>query len=291
MAARSCGPRSHGDGGLTMRRQLQIDDANLLEPHDHVAWYGDGAADLYLLASTALAAGARRNEKLLFVAEDPDATRLGEIADLDRLLDVGQLELLAIDAVYGAWSTFSPTVQLATFEDVLASALADGYRGIRVVADNTPLVCGDDDGFRRWLAWEQITDRFQAKSEVTGICYFDRGALSDDRRSDLAALHPVRSASSDEPPFTLLADDDAVSVSGTVDTWSADQFRRIVDTTPGDGPLVVDLSRADFIDHRALLALNAVASAGRPIHICGASPPLPKLPALLGIATPHLRFA
>jgi hypothetical protein len=273
-----------------MRRQLQIDNANVLEPHDHVAWYGDGAADLYSLASTALAAGARRREKLLFVAEDPDATRLGEIDDLERLLDVGQLELLPVDAVYGEWSAFSPAVQLATFEEVLANALVDGYQGIRVVADNTPLVCGDDEGFRRWLAWEQITDHFQANSEVTGICYFDRSALSDDRRSDLAALHPVRSASSDEPPFTLLADDDTVALSGTVDAWSADQFRRIVDTTPDDGPLVVDLSHADFVDHRALLALNAVASAARKIHIRGARSPLPDLPALLGITTPHLRF-
>jgi len=64
------------------------------------------------------------------------------------------------------------------FEGVLGEALAHGYRGIRVVADNTPLVRGDDESFRRWLAWEQLTDRFQSKSMVTGVCFFDHAALS-----------------------------------------------------------------------------------------------------------------
>ena len=29
-----------------------------------------------------------------------------------------------------------------------------------------------------WLSWEQVTDRFQCASGVTGICYFDRAAVS-----------------------------------------------------------------------------------------------------------------
>jgi hypothetical protein len=42
----------------------------LLEPHDHVAWYGRGTAELYSLASQALAVGSRRREKLLLVVAD-----------------------------------------------------------------------------------------------------------------------------------------------------------------------------------------------------------------------------
>jgi hypothetical protein len=82
-----------------VRRQLQVEDAARLEPHDHVAWYGDGSTDLYALAGTALAAGARRNEKALFVAEDPDPTRLVDVGDLDGLVDAGRLELHAIEEV------------------------------------------------------------------------------------------------------------------------------------------------------------------------------------------------
>jgi hypothetical protein len=273
-----------------VRRQLEIDAATELEPHDHVAWCGEGTDDLYALAGVALAAGAARHEKLLLVAEDPDAGRLGALGDLERLLHSGQLELHSIGEVYATGSDFNPARQLAIFQGVLASALAQGYTGIRVVADNTPFISGEEEAFRRWLAWEQLTDRFQARSEVTGVCYFDSGAVDSERLADLAALHPVRSATSEPPRFNVFADDDAVLLTGTFDSWSARRFTRIITATPADAPLLVDLSRAEFVDHRALLALNRAATEARPVLIRGADPAMRQLPGLLGIETPHLRF-
>jgi hypothetical protein len=135
-----------------------------------------------------------------------------------------------------------------------------------------------------------MTDRFQASSKVTGVCYFDRGALSEERQRDLAAVHAIRSVGSAEPRFTFFVDEDAVVAAGALDAFSADRFWRIVHTVPADRPLVVDVSRAEYVDHRALLALDAVASASRPVQIRGAIPTLRKLPSLLGISTPHLRF-
>jgi hypothetical protein len=269
---------------------LEIDNATELELHDHVAWCGQGAGDLYALAEAALAEGAARNEKLLFVAEDPDPGRLSSIEDLDRLLEVGQLELHRIDEVYATGTEFDAAGQLATFQEVLAAAQAEGYTGIRVVADNTPFVSGDEATFERWLAWEQVTDRFQATSEVTGICYFDTTVLGSERRADLAAVHPVRSTTTVHPRFNLYADDGAVFMTGTLDNWSAPQFRRVITTTPADEPLLMDLSGAEFVDHRALLALNRAATRARPVLIRGADPAMRKLPGLLGLETPNLRF-
>jgi anti-anti-sigma regulatory factor len=268
---------------------LRISGADTLEPHDHVAWYGDDTADLYRLASQALAAGSLRGEKLLFIAEDPDPERL-DLDDLGRLLARGRLELLSVECVYGTPSSFNARRQLATFEAVLADAMADGYPGIRLVADNTPFVLGGEEGFRRWLRWEQLTDRFASNSNVIGVCYFDRRSLSDERQSDLASLHPVCAANGVEPPFSFFADGEAVSATGTLDLWSAPQFRRVLETTPDDRPLVVELSGVEFVDHQALLALSAVASATRPVRILGARPIVRKLASLLDLATPHLRF-
>ena len=175
------------------------------------------------------------------------------------------------------------------FEGVLGEALAHGYRGIRVVADNTPLVRGDDESFRRWLAWEQLTDRFQSKSMVTGVCFFDHAALSGARRADLAALHPVCSAGIIAPPFSLFSDRDALFVTGTLDTFAAEQFRRVLGTVPVDRPLVVDLSRAEFVGHHALFILAESASAERPLLVRGDGN-LSELVSLIGLATPQLRF-
>jgi hypothetical protein len=226
----------------------------------------------------------------MFVASDPDPRGLGGIGDLERLLDRGQLEVADTVEVYGANGSFSASAQLATFEGVLADALATGYSGIRVVADNTPLVSGSEAGFRRWLEWEQVTDRFQARSNVTGICYFDRGAISEERRLDLASLHPVRVANGAEPPFSFFVDGDAVTITGTLDAWSADQFARILDTSPEMRELVVDLSQAEFVDHRAVLALSSIASAEHPVNVRGAPGIVRRMPALLSISTPYLRF-
>ena len=241
------------------------------------------------MATAAFADGARRREKLMFVAEDPDSSLLSGVDGIGRLLATGQLELLPVDTVYGTGKAFSASAQLATFEGVLADALADGYRGIRVVADNTPLVGGDDESFRRWLAWEHLTDRFQAASTVTGVCFFDHAALSDERKADLAALHPVRSASTVEPPFSLFSEGDALFVTGTLDTSSAEQFRRLLGTLPVDRPLVVDVSAAEPVDHHALLVLAESASADRPLRVRG-NGHLRELVSLIGFAAPHLRF-
>ena len=271
------------------RRRASVHDTDAFQPHDHVAWFGDRGGDLYAVATAALADGARRGEKLMFVAEDPDPAGLTGIDGLERLLATGQLELAAIDAVYGNGNAFSASDQLATFEGVLADALAEGYRGIRVVADNTPLAGGDNESFRRWLEWEQLTDRFQAASMVTGVCFFDHAALSGERRADLAAIHPVRSANGGGPPFSAFSDGDAVFVTGKLDGSSAEQFRRILGTAPVDRPLVVDLSGAEFVDRQPLLVLAESASADRPLRV-RSDRHLRELVSLIGSATPHLRF-
>lgn len=278
-----------GTGISLRRRRARVDGAGALEPHDHVVWFGDGAGELYSVATAAFADGARHGEKLMFVAEDPDPMLLRDIDGLERLLATGQLELLAVDSVYGAGDGFSAGAQLAMFERVLADALADGYRGIRVVADNTPLVRGDAESFQRWLAWEHLTDRFQAASMVTGVCFFDRSALSGERQADLAAVHPVRSASIGEPPLSVFSDGDAVSVTGMLDDVSADQFRRILATLPAARPLVVDLSDAEIVDHDALRVLAESATVARPLRVRGDGH-LRELVSLVGGATPHLQF-
>jgi hypothetical protein len=151
-------------------------------------------------------------------------------------------------------------------------------------------VADSEEGYLSWLRWEQLTDRFQAASQVIGICYFDRQALADERLADLAALHPIRGANAVQPEFTFFSDDGAVSVTGALEPWSSDRFARVLSTAPGDEPLVVDLSRAEFVDHRALLTLNQAATAVRPVDIRGASRVFSELPSLLGLPTPHLRI-
>jgi MEDS: MEthanogen/methylotroph, DcmR Sensory domain len=53
--------------------------------------------------------------------------------------------------------------QQATFAAAFASALAEGYRGIRVAADNTPMVT-DGRRMEAWVRWEITADRFMSEN-------------------------------------------------------------------------------------------------------------------------------
>jgi hypothetical protein len=277
------------DQEMLMRRRAAIESTDTLRPHDHTAWFGDGVAELYAMASAALAEGVRRNEKLMFVAHEPDLSLL-EGFGAEQLIADGQLELVELDAVYGGGTDFSASEQLATFRRVLDDALADGYSGICVVADNTPLARGDEESFARWLAWEQLSDHFQADSMVTGICFFDRTALSVERLADLSALHPVRkTAGSLEHPFTLFVDRDAVVLIGSVGADSSDQLRRLLASIDFKQKPVVDLSAAHMLDNEALLALVEFASSERPLTLRG-NDHLRRRVESLGPAGAHLRI-
>lgn len=274
---------------MLMRRCTTVESTASLRPHDHTVWFGDGADDLYAMAREAFVEGVRRNEKLLFVASAPDASKLHGIG-VERLLDDGQLEVLEITAVYGGGTDFSASAQLATFQHVLADALADGYSGIRVVADNTSLAQGDDASFQRWLAWEQLTDHFQAESMVTGICFFDSSALSAERLADVAALHPVRAeADAVQPPFSLFADRDAVLIVGSLGTAASDQLRRLLATVDFTLKPAIDLSAAHLLDDSALAVLAGYASAERPLTLLGNDHLRRRLSSLEPLGE-HLRF-
>lgn len=276
------------DPNMLMRRRADVDSASALRPHDHAAWFGSGREALYAMASEALAEGVRRNEKLMFVASDPDVSLLDGV-DAERLIADGQLEIVDVPAVYGGPTDFSAGDQLATFRRLLDEALADGHSGIRVVADNTSLAQGDDESFARWLAWEQLSDHFQAASMVTGICFFDRTALSAERVADLAALHPVRrGAEDDRPAFALFVDRDAVLLIGSLGVASSDRLRRLLATIDFRQKAVVDLSAAHLLDNEALLALIEFASSDRPLVLRG-NDHLRRRVESLGPAGAHLR--
>lgn len=254
---------------MLTRRRADVGSAESLRPHDHTVWFGDDPDELYAVASAAFTEGMRRNEKLIFVAGTPDASKLQGIG-VERLLEDGQLQLLDVRDVYDRGVEPSAGVQLATFRAVLADGLAEGYSGIRVVADNTTLVQGDDESFARWLAWEQLTDHFQAASPVTGICFFDRRALSAQRLADLAALHPMRmKGDSVQPPFSLFADGDAVPLVGSIGAGESERIRRLVATVDLTATHAIDLSAAQLLDDTALVVLSEFASPDRPLVLRG----------------------
>jgi hypothetical protein len=255
------------------RRQLITSDVSAFDVHDHVAWCGDGLPALHEVAGAAFASALARNERLLFVCDEPDFEGLAKLGGLDDLDDLIANRVLLTSTVDETYQHFPDArAQQVEFESVLGHALRDGYTGICVVADNSRQVGSTDEEFARWLRWEATADRLQAARPVTGICYFDRARVPTDRLADLAAMHPVLSTGLREPNFRLFHDIDTVRLTGEVDILLVEQLRRLLGSLPSPAEDVFDLSDLEFVDHRGLRALSELARQGNPVRVRNARP-------------------
>jgi hypothetical protein len=92
------------------------------------------------------------------------------------------------------------------------------------------------------------------------------------------------------PDFRIFWDADALWISGTLDTFSAERLCRLLPTIPPQPELVIDVSDCELINHRALLAFDEYAGGGTRIHFRNASPTVRRVWELLGISNDNLRF-
>lgn len=236
-----------------------------MRPHDHIGWVFEGRSDFDLLARRFLSEGVARGELLMLVAEDPDAST---VEGLEDLVEGKPVQVASIAEVYGASGVVDPEGQRATFSGVLDEALAAGYSGIRVAADNTPLVLGYER-LNAWMLWESVADRFMSENPVTGLCAFDRHRVEVDQLRHLATLHPLVSSSTPTPQFRLYAYDEAVWVEGLIDTFAVGQISHTLMSMPAKTALVVDLAEVTVASDRVYSSLAALSDSGIDVTVQG----------------------
>lgn len=238
-----------------------------VHPRGHSAVFGAGSASL---ARTAVAVfdGARdTREALLFMTDDSHVELLEGLADRDAMLGSGRLRLVRTDAAY---EHRDPTRLLAAFEQTLRGVLSDGWSGMRVVADNTPLASRSEAAFDDWLRWEHVTHRWQEDHPAVGVCWFDTDVVSPDRVDQLASIHPDSYGHGRPSSFRLLAGPDGVRLLGDLDPHEVDRLVGLLGRTPHDGELTLDVAEARYVHHTLFSALERGAPDVRRIRITGA---------------------
>lgn len=268
----------------TGRRTRVVASPSSLRRHDHVAWCGDGSADLLSLAVQAFRAAAARGEQLMFVSEDADPGVFGSpggLDDLDQLINSGTLQCQTIGAAYDDEGV-GVDDRRAQFLRLADEAIARGYSGLCVVADNSVFASGTDEEFAAWLAWEAAADEIQSTVPINGICYFDRARVPVDRLADVATLHPVRSRRFETPSFQLFFDDGVVRVLGVLETANAEQLTRVLTNARTLAGRKLDLSGVEFANHHGLLALAELANGEGPVLLRAAPSGVQRVWELLG---------
>ena len=237
---------------------------------DHVCWPFSGTADLAAAVVPFLVEGCQRDEELLLVGRD-EAELLSLLAawsERDRLLSDGQLVLRTTDDVYRATGGLDPDGQVAFFRDEAERARQRGWTGLRVAADLTAAVSGEDGDRARLHGYELRVDELMATAPLTGMCLYD-ATVGAPELGPLAVLHAVRRADDGVPLVHLSGRGAALSLHGELDVGSAAQLCRVLVATArevADDVLVLDLAGLSFLDVAGARALvgagDALGAAG-----------------------------
>ncbi len=254
-----------GGWWLPMRSRGTRFECLRMRPHDHIGWVFAGPDGFAALVRPFLAEGAARGEKLFCVTEDPDPATVARFADVTR---PDALQVASIAELYGTSGIVDAASQRATFAAVLAEALAAGFSGIRVAADNTPLVT-DEVRLKAWIEWEVVADRFMSAHPVTGLCAFDSTQVNVDRLRHLATLHPLSPADSPVPQFRLFADAGELCVEGDIDSFALSQLRRALAALPPRTGVLIDLETATLRGRQAVASLGQLCEQGVAVTVRG----------------------
>lgn len=273
-----------------MRRHGRVASAAGLGLHDHGCWLYADDAEFRAGALDFLADGADTGQQLIYVGAGTIEKLRADLAglpDVERLLGDGALRIMPLEAVYSIGVGIDPMAQLAMYSAATQTALMDGYTGLRVLAEVTPLVL-DPGVWPAHTRWEAVVDRFMARSPMSALCCYDRRQLPDVILHDLACVHRSSNGSGPAVPFRLFAGREGLSLAGEVDSFSAAHLRRLlVAVAPPEGELVLELDELNFIDHHGVMAIAEVAHAlrrtGRSVRFLGAPRSFDRLTELLEV--------
>lgn len=160
----------------------------------------------------------------------------------------------------------------AMFEEQSTRARAEGYRGLRVVADMDwllPAAPTTDE----LVSFELLLDRHVQRLGATIVCAYREASFDTGVLADARCVHPVGAGSGAPAQFRLVAGDAGTwRLVGEVDIAVAAEFRRALSAAVGTGRCVLDASSVGFIDLAGLRHIAEATPPGVPVRVVGAPP-------------------
>jgi anti-anti-sigma regulatory factor len=244
--------------------------------HGHVCWTFEESAAFQKHAREFLAEGVAAGERVWYVGLEP----------FPELSGVGAaVQYKSLASMYEG-GVVDPPAQVAVYRAATEEALAEGYTGLRVAADGTPLVRTPEqlDAFARY---EHLIDRYMRTAPFSAVCGFNRAELGGRTIAELTCMHPAGNA---EALFRLCAcrpGEGAATLAGEIDESNRELFLKALeraDLRPTGGRLVLLADDLRFIDHRTLLHLEAYGHRhAATVVLCTPLPTVARLVKLFGL--------
>lgn len=244
-----------------------LDQAASTEHGDH-SCFAYGSADARRrMVTDYLREGLRRNEKLYFVAPDPEKRLRKDLAlpdpEVRTLLQSGRLSLLPVEVAYLPNGEFDADTRLSTYVDLTRAAVREGFAGLRVAADATS-VAVDPRAMERFASYELRAGVLAAQMPFAALCLYDRRECGHEA---IEMLHTVHTRNLDvdrpaRPRYRLYPVRNRFVLAGEIDLTTAASLSHLLATAARErGSLTLDVSEVSFIDVAGMRALERAANA------------------------------
>ncbi|MBO0731115.1 MAG: MEDS domain-containing protein [Acidimicrobiaceae bacterium] len=243
-----------------------------LLPVGHLCWGFADRAEFDARSAEYLADGLAAGQWIVYVGDGDAGSLRREFGRFDggqQALDAGRAVVCVIDDFQrftGPGRVVDPEPSVEVQVTAAKKALTDGFTGVRAIVDGTPLARTPEQ--RESLArLEHLLDRKMSVLPMSALCAYDVSELGPSVVAELSCLHPFVGEGSTQ--FRLYADEDTgLALAGEMDWVCHELFAatvsRIVSLSePAEnrGVLDLDVGGVTFVDHHALLALDAAARA------------------------------
>ncbi len=269
-----------------MRRSGVLEHTRGLGAHDHVCWRYNDVREFRVRVREFLSEGLEQGYRVRYVASGDVGALVQDlrgIAAIDQALREGAAQVTSLEATYPVGAVVDPEAQVMAYAAATGTAVDDGFAGLRVAAEATPLVRTPQQ-LAAFARYEHLVDNYMADHPFSAMCAYAVAEVDDSAFAQLACLHPNTNTRS--PGFRLHAAGDRVTALGGEVDSSADtlftQALERVDLRPSGGELVLDATGLTFLDHNNLLRLaDHAARRGVPLVLRASWPGLGRLVELL----------
>ncbi len=187
----------------------------------------------------------------------------------------------------------TPAAIIGLVRELAAKASADGYGGMRIVADMDfilPMHLSTGD----IVAFELQLDRLLTELNATVVCAYRRSSFDTTALVGALAVHPEQFGSGLRAPFQFVAGSRHWRLSGEVDMTMQEAFAAAVGAAATLGDCVIDVTGLSFIDISGMRAIaRGALAAGDGLWLRGASADFQRLWDLSGFKdfAPAVQFS
>lgn len=263
----------------------------------HIGWQYQGHDEFLCRAAEYLAVGLNLDQRMVYVGEEEPAALRAALAAAGLGAGADEVDIKAVPEHFrfrAGGDVVDAESMVERYAAAAIASVADGYSGLRIVIDVTPVVRTPAQREAQ-AALEFLGDRRISTLPVAALCGYDIAELGDDA-AGLLCLHP---GTGPRPvPFQLYtqpARRNAIALTGDLDAASEALFiatlQRILPLL-SHGTLDIDARELEFVGHRQLVLLDRCCAAhGRTAVLRSNLPTVHRLFELIGFHNVRLDTA